>query len=122
MLSHRSLTGGLFVFLLLGSVGCARQLRAPPTRSSVQGVALTVSERAGATDFFTQALGFARRGETVPDEPDHCFGSPGAVLTTLSAGAEQVTLLDFDTEARPFPQPSRSNDLWFQHLAIVVDD
>jgi catechol 2,3-dioxygenase-like lactoylglutathione lyase family enzyme len=31
-------------------------------------------------------------------------------------------LVRFATQGRPYPRDSRSDDLWFQHLAIVVND
>jgi catechol 2,3-dioxygenase-like lactoylglutathione lyase family enzyme len=121
MLLRPTASGWLPLIILLASGACARQVRPEPANSSVQGVALTVSERANESDFFTHALGFERREETSLEQPTH-LGMPRGVATVLSAGSEQVTLLDFDAKARPFPRASQSNDLWFQHLAIVVDD
>jgi len=42
----------------------------------------------------------------------------------LTLGAEVIGLIEFKPEkqGRPIPLDSRSNDLWFQHLAIVVRD
>ena len=42
----------------------------------------------------------------------------------LSLGNEQIALLQYLTPAdgRPVPRDSRGNDLWFQHVAIVVRD
>jgi catechol 2,3-dioxygenase-like lactoylglutathione lyase family enzyme len=46
----------------------------------------------------------------------------GAQRMTLQLGYELVELLQFDRPGQPYPQPSASSDLWFQHFAIVVTD
>ena len=45
-------------------------------------------------------------------------------LTAVAIGSNEVRLLEFDSKlpARVIPFDSKSNDLWFQHIAIVVDD
>ena len=45
-------------------------------------------------------------------------------LASVQIGDNEVRLLDFIAkhEGRIIPYDSRSNDLWFQHIAIVVDD
>ncbi|MCB0581989.1 MAG: glyoxalase, partial [Phaeodactylibacter sp.] len=42
----------------------------------------------------------------------------------LQLGQEQIELIEFVNESRQLPPPAdaRSNDLWFQHIAIVVSD
>jgi catechol 2,3-dioxygenase-like lactoylglutathione lyase family enzyme len=40
----------------------------------------------------------------------------------MRLGAQDIALVRFATQGRPYPRESRSNDLWFQHLAIVVND
>jgi catechol 2,3-dioxygenase-like lactoylglutathione lyase family enzyme len=41
----------------------------------------------------------------------------------LRLGRERVELLEFtDSAGRPYPADSTSTDLWFQHMAIVVND
>lgn len=41
----------------------------------------------------------------------------------LRLGREQIELLEFtDSAGRPYPAGSTSTDLWFQHVAIVVND
>jgi len=42
--------------------------------------------------------------------------------TIISLGDEEVALVEAEPAARPYPADSRSDDLWFQHLAIVVGD
>jgi catechol 2,3-dioxygenase-like lactoylglutathione lyase family enzyme len=41
----------------------------------------------------------------------------------LRLGCERIELLEFtDSAGRPYPPDSTSTDLWFQHMAIIVDD
>ena len=41
----------------------------------------------------------------------------------LRLGRERIELLEFtDSAGRPYPPGSTSTDLWFQHMAIVVND
>ena len=41
----------------------------------------------------------------------------------LRLGRERVELLEFtDSTGRPYPPDSTSTDLWFQHMAIIVND
>jgi hypothetical protein len=40
----------------------------------------------------------------------------------MQLGDEKIRLLNFNVTGKKDPLDSRSNDLWFQHLAIVVGD
>ena len=43
--------------------------------------------------------------------------------SSLRLGRERIDLLEFaDSAGRPYPVDSTSTDLWFQHMAIVVND
>lgn len=43
--------------------------------------------------------------------------------SSLRLGHERIELLEFtDSAGRPYPPDSTSTDLWFQHMAIVVND
>jgi catechol 2,3-dioxygenase-like lactoylglutathione lyase family enzyme len=46
----------------------------------------------------------------------------GAAEVTMRLGREEIALVEFDSPGREVPADSRSDDLWFQHLAIVVSD
>ncbi len=44
-------------------------------------------------------------------------------IAHLRLGEEQIQLLQFNnSDGREIPHDSKSNDLWFQHMAIVVND
>jgi catechol 2,3-dioxygenase-like lactoylglutathione lyase family enzyme len=94
----------------------------------VQCVGFTVSDLDPVLAFYTQVLSF----EIIDDcevlgEPyeklTRVFGARMRVVT-LGLGREQIQLTQFIAPpgGRPIPPDSRSNDLWFQHLAIVVSD
>lgn len=96
---------------------------------AVGGVSITVEDMEAETAFFTEVLDFKKVHETRWEGPDVAamFGLPQRQLAvqvvTLQLGDEQVRLLDFEgVDSRPVPENTRSNDLWFQHLAIVVSD
>src|SRR5215469_138179 len=94
----------------------------------VQRVGFTVSDLDRVLAFYTQVLPF----EIIDDyevfsEPceklSGVFGARMRVVT-LGLGQEQIQLTQFTAPpgGRPIPPDSRSNDLWFQHFAIVVSD
>jgi catechol 2,3-dioxygenase-like lactoylglutathione lyase family enzyme len=75
--------------------------------------------------FYCSALGFqtVARARTDPRLLEVLgLAHEVAEQTTLSLGKEEIVLTQFSGIGRPFPSDSRSNDLWFQHLAIVVGD
>jgi catechol 2,3-dioxygenase-like lactoylglutathione lyase family enzyme len=47
-----------------------------------------------------------------------------AKISRLKLGEQEIELVQYlsPSTGRPVPVPSRSNDLWFEHLAIVVSD
>ena len=53
-----------------------------------------------------------------------CVGVPHARIreTIMAADEQRLSLLSFEPPGHPYPSGSSSTDLWFQHLAIIVDD
>lgn len=94
----------------------------------VHSVGLTVSDLEQAKHFYTQVLPFEWVSET------EVWGAPYEQLTgvfgahlrvaRLRLGEQELQLTEFLTppNGRLIPRDSRSNDLWFQHIAIVVSD
>jgi catechol 2,3-dioxygenase-like lactoylglutathione lyase family enzyme len=94
----------------------------------VQRVGFTVSDLDRVLAFYTRVLPFEIINDCeVLSEPCEkltgVFGGRMRVVT-LGLGLEQIQLTQFIAPpgGRPIPPDSRSNDLWFQHLAIVVSD
>lgn len=93
----------------------------------IRGFALTVSNLDNAVVFYEQALGFKKVGERVVTDRnyDYLTGVFGTRVrsATLQLGDEKIELEQYLTPAgQPIPVDSRSNDLWFQHFAVVVSD
>lgn len=105
----------------------AASLLARPFASGVDSVAVTVSDLDRSVSFYTRVLTFEKISESEHDgEPwEHLYGVFGLRVRTarLRLGDEYLELTQFlAPEGRPIPVDSRSNDRWFQHVAIVVGD
>jgi catechol 2,3-dioxygenase-like lactoylglutathione lyase family enzyme len=93
---------------------------------AVDGVGVTVSDMDRAVAFYS-ALTFQKvsDGEVLGEEFEHLEGVFGARMriVRMQLGDEHIDLIEYLTpRGRPIPVDSRSNDLWFQHIAIVVRD
>ena len=88
-------------------------------------ISRVVTDLDRAVSFYCDGLGFhlASRGPGDPTLPA-LLGLPGVAAeeAVLRLGDEEVALVRFDSPGAPYPPDSRSDDGWFQHLAIVVDD
>jgi catechol 2,3-dioxygenase-like lactoylglutathione lyase family enzyme len=94
--------------------------------SSVGAVGMTVSDLDRAVTFYS-ALTFQKVSdiEVFGDEYEQLVGVFGARMriVRMQLGNEFIELTEYLTpRGRPIPIDSRSNDLWFQHIAIVVSD
>jgi len=116
----------LAVFLL----SCADPALAagpPPAVTQVESIAMTVSDMERAVDFYTRVLTFEKvtDREVSGDSYEHLWGVFGLRVRAvrLRLGEEQIELLQFLAPGgRLIPVDSRSNDRWFQHVAIIVSD
>ena len=93
---------------------------------SVESVGMTVSDMDHAVEFYS-ALTFRKISdiEVLGDEFEHLEGVFGARMriVRMQLGNEFLDLTQYlAPPGRPIPADSRSNDLWFQHIAIVVRD
>jgi catechol 2,3-dioxygenase-like lactoylglutathione lyase family enzyme len=94
---------------------------------AVTSVEVVVSDLGRSRAFFA-LLGFvvAREDELAGHAAEQRTGIPGARVKRLelALGRERLTLLEFlaPSGGRPVPRDTRGNDLWFQHVAIVVTD
>jgi catechol 2,3-dioxygenase-like lactoylglutathione lyase family enzyme len=108
----------------------ATQFCAPPILAralEIKNITLTVGDLDRAIAFYESALGFrtvARRLIADRDE-DYARGVFAARIesATLSLGDETIELEQYlAPPGAPIAVDSRSNDLWFQHFAVVVSD
>jgi catechol 2,3-dioxygenase-like lactoylglutathione lyase family enzyme len=94
---------------------------------AVDEVAITVSDAHKLSAFYHDVLGFHTVGETELATPELAalegvFGAHVRIVR-MRLGDEKIALIEYVAPAgRPVPADSRSNDRWFQHLAIVVRD
>jgi catechol 2,3-dioxygenase-like lactoylglutathione lyase family enzyme len=94
---------------------------------AVSAIGITVGDLDRSIAFFTEVLAFSKVSETEVAGPayERLTGVFGARLRVarLRLGTEEIELTQYlAPEGRPIPVDSRSNDRWFQHLAIVVRD
>src|SRR3974390_2440809 len=110
------------------AAGClAVAIAEPAAISGVEAIGISVSDLDRSLDFYTRVLHFQKEWETELSGADveHLKGVFGVRVRVarLRLGSEQIELSDYPAPpGRPLPQDSRSNDLWFQHIAIVVSD
>jgi catechol 2,3-dioxygenase-like lactoylglutathione lyase family enzyme len=109
----------LAVFMLAGAPASAAVL-------TLREVGLTVADIGRTERFYRDTLGFrtvARQHVRDPSR-DALFGLPPEAMDvmTMRLGDEQVEFTQFEHPGRPYPAGSRSTDLWFQHIAIIVSD
>jgi catechol 2,3-dioxygenase-like lactoylglutathione lyase family enzyme len=94
---------------------------------AVTMVGLTVSDMDSSVTFYTRVLDFSKVSD------DEVAGRPYEDLTgvfgvrlrvvRLRLGGEYLQLTQYlASQGRPAPVDSRSNDRWFQHVAIIVRD
>lgn len=92
----------------------------------VRVISSTVANLERSLDFYTKALAFKAVSDvTVGVEYSELAGvKPSQIrIATLQLGDEKIELIEYlDLAEKPIPQDSQSNDLWFQHFAIVVSD
>src|SRR5947199_3612461 len=91
---------------------------------AVDGVGVTVSDMDRAVAFYS-TLTFQKVSdrEVLGEEFEHLEGVFGARMriVRMQLGDEHIDLIEYlAPRGRPIPVDSRSNDLWFQHMAIVV--
>jgi catechol 2,3-dioxygenase-like lactoylglutathione lyase family enzyme len=108
--------------LALTSVSISAQL----PQIAVESIGMTVSDMDRAVEFYS-ALTFQKvfDVEVFGDEYEHLEGVFGARMriVRMQLGNEYLDLTQYlAPPGRPIPADSRSNDLWFQHIAIVVRD
>ena len=105
----------------------ATSVSAEPRVAGVGAIGMTVSNMSRSVAFYSEALSF----EEVSDREFHSesfdrltgiFGTRVRIVT-MRLGDERIELTEYlAPRGRPIPPDSRSDDRWFQHIAIVVRD
>jgi catechol 2,3-dioxygenase-like lactoylglutathione lyase family enzyme len=99
----------------------------PRLATAVDSIGLTVSDLDRSVDFYTNVLTFQKVSEfeAAGDEIEHLQGLFGVRLrrARLRLGDEFLELTEYlAPQGRPAPVDSRSNDRWFQHVALIAGD
>ena len=105
----------------------AAVLAQPVPITRVEAVGLTVSDMDRSVEFYVDVLHFRELSdvELSGSQIEHLKGLFGirVRIVQLKLGDERLELSQYLAPAgRPLPVDSRSNDLWFQHVAIVVSN
>lgn len=103
------------------------QSSSTPRIRAVGTILTTVEDMDRSVGFYSHVLTFEKVSdvEVAGDEVEHLFGVFGARvrLVQMKLGDESIELVQFlAPKGRPIPVDSRSNDLWFQHIAVIVSD
>jgi catechol 2,3-dioxygenase-like lactoylglutathione lyase family enzyme len=119
-----------YSWIILIFVGSFLPLNAQ-TITEIKGVSFTVSDLKEALKFYTEVLPFQKdtvfilKGDNIQKLYSIQDTSLKVKVARLLLGEEHIELMEFhseNVEGRKIPADSRSNDLWFQHIAIVVSD
>jgi len=94
---------------------------------AVDAVGMTVSDVDRSVEFFSKVLSFEKVSEVevAGIEYERLQGLFGVRMRVvrMKLGDEVIELTEYLTpRGRPVPVDSRSNDRWFQHIAIITSD
>ena len=117
----RVLLAAMMIFLVWSSIALAQLVK------SVEAVGMTVSNMDRSVEFFSKVLSFEKISdvEVHGSEYEKLQGVFGLRMrmARMKLGDEIIELTQYlAPEGRPIPTDWRSNDHWFQHIAIVVSD
>jgi catechol 2,3-dioxygenase-like lactoylglutathione lyase family enzyme len=123
---------GLFLALALlsishGPTAAAQQAVPQPLVRAVDAIGFTVSDADRSVEFFSKVLSFEKVSdvEAAGDRYERLQGVFGLRMRVvrMKLGGEFIELTEYlAPRGRPIPVDSRSNDRWFQHIAIVTSD
>lgn len=118
----------LLCLLAVPEIGIAASAApAAPAVRAVESISMTVGDMDRSVAFYRDVLSFepVSEREAEGDDTEHLYGVFGARIriVTLKLGGETLRLEQFIApRGRPIPVDSKSNDRWFQHVAIIVAD
>ena len=118
------------LLLLLGwwaSTALTQSSQEPVLVEAVEAVGMTVADMERSIAFYRHVLSFevVSDVEVTGDAYEHLQGIFGLRMRVvrMRLGDESIVLSEYLTpKGRPAPLDARSNDRWFQHIAIIVSD
>src|SRR5947209_13304876 len=113
-----------FALLALASHSSAQR---DPLVKGVDAIGITVTDMDRAVNFYSKVLTFQKVSDTevAGENYEHLEGVFGLRMRVvrMRLGDEFIELTEYLVpKGRPIPVDSRSNDRWFQHIAIIVSD
>jgi catechol 2,3-dioxygenase-like lactoylglutathione lyase family enzyme len=121
-------TGALIVALVCPGVAVGAREALARDVARVKMIGFTVADLDREAEFFTKVLHFEKVSDfrVLGSEYDRMQGvfNVNMHIVHLKLGDQIVELTSYVSPptGRPIPVPSFSNDLWFEHMAIVVRD
>ncbi|WP_447977523.1 VOC family protein [Candidatus Nitrospira bockiana] len=116
-----------YVCLTLAGGAWAADGRNAPLAVAVEAIGMTVSDMDRSIDFYRTVLGFEAVSDVEVWGADYehlegVFGSRMRVVR-MKLGEDMIELTEYlAPKGRPVPVDTRSQDRWFQHIAIIVSD
>lgn len=112
---------------ILAAPRAATASSAAPAVRAIESISVPVEDLERSVAFYRDVLDFepVATQELSGDGYEHLYGVFGARIrvATLKLGAETLKLEQYlAPHGRPLPVDSKSNDRWFQHVAIIVAD
>jgi catechol 2,3-dioxygenase-like lactoylglutathione lyase family enzyme len=123
----RRLRMARLVLLAALALASAAAFAQQPLVRAVGPIGMTVSDVDRAADFYSRVLHFRKvsEREVAGEEFERLKGVFGARarVVRMQLGEEQIELTEYlAPRGQPVPADFRSNDRWFQHIAIIVRD
>lgn len=115
------------VFTFVGTPLLWGPAQGAPLVRAVASVGMTVADADRSIDFYSSVLSFQKISDFELQGSDYerlegVFGLRMRVVS-MRLGDESIELTEYLTpKGRPMSADSRSNDHWFQHLAIITGD
>jgi catechol 2,3-dioxygenase-like lactoylglutathione lyase family enzyme len=128
---HRGVATAVLILWALLALALEAAWGQPPLHqplvAAVDAVGMTVSDMDRAIEFYARILSFEKVSdvEVAGSEYEHLRGVFGLRMRVvqMKLGDESIELTEYlAPKGRPIPVDSRSNDRWFQHIAIIVAD
>lgn len=122
-----TLLGLLLAFSVFVQTATAADDKLVPLVERVGAIGMTVSDMDKSVEFYSRVLSFEKVSDVEVAGEDYerlqgLFGLRMRVVR-MKLGEEFIELTEYLTpKGRPVPIDSRSNDRWFQHIAIITSD
>jgi catechol 2,3-dioxygenase-like lactoylglutathione lyase family enzyme len=122
-----AIIAGLFLALGVFLAPVLAQQSLAPAAVAVNSIGITVSDMDRSVEFYSKVLAFEKVSdvEVWGEAYEHLQGVFGLRMRVvrMRLGDEFIELTEYlAPKGRPIPVDSRSNDRWFQHVAIIVSD